>query len=111
MAPSRTCAGAPEHAADDYNKSEDQRGGETDVGRRQAEAGRLDLEQHRRAEQEGGKAAETEYDGRSEGLDDQEGQPEQHQSEAGIVDRQQVERNIFGLCARCTSRPTMRHRG
>ena len=36
-------------------------------------AGRLDLEQHRRAEQKGGEAAEPEDDGRVEGLDDQEG--------------------------------------
>ena len=40
----RPAAGAPEHAADEDDKCEDQHGGETDDCRRQVEAGRLNLE-------------------------------------------------------------------
>ena len=54
-------------------------------------AGRFDLEQHGRAQQKGGDAAEPEHHGRVEGLDDEESDAEQHQGEAGIVDRQQIQ--------------------
>ena len=90
--PRRNFAGAPEVAAREHRQPEDQGCGEPDDGPRQLVAGSLDLEQHRRPQQESGEPAEAEDHRRVEGFDDQEADAQQHQGEAGIVDRQRVER-------------------